>query len=62
MKFTPYTLGKERMFTYTNQNADDGGRITLIKGLGAVENQNTNNKTWNDEIGASVYISKVKFN
>ena len=62
LKFTPYTLAKERMFTYTSENANDEGRVTLIKGLGAVENQNTNNKTWNDELGASVFISKVKLN
>ena len=62
MKFTPYTLGKERMFTYTSENANDEGRVTLIKGLGAVENQNTNNETWNDELGASVFVSKVKLN
>jgi hypothetical protein len=62
LKFTPYTLGKERLFTYTSENANDEGRVTLIKGLGAVENQNTNNKTWNDELGASVFISKVKLN
>jgi len=34
----------------------------LIKGLGATENYNTNNKTWNDEISGDVYVSKVKFN
>ena len=62
LKFTPYTVGKERMFTYTSENANDEGRVTLIKGLGAVENQNTNNKTWNDELGASVFVSKVKLN
>ena len=34
----------------------------LIKGLGANKNQNTNNKTWNDELLTNVYISKVKLN
>jgi hypothetical protein len=62
LKFTPYSLKKKRLFTYTTENANTQGQIALIKGLGATENQNTNNKTWNDEISAEVYISKAKFN
>jgi hypothetical protein len=62
LKFTPYSLKKKRMFTYTTENANTEGQIALIKGLGASENQNTNNKTWNDEISAEVFISKAKFN
>jgi hypothetical protein len=62
LKFTPYSLKKKRLFTYTTENANTEGQIALIKGLGASENQNTNNKTWNDEISAEVFISKAKFN
>jgi len=61
LKYTPFS-SKKRLFTYTNQNANDAGRVELIKGLGATENQNTNNKTWNDQTLANVYISKAKFN
>jgi hypothetical protein len=62
LKFTPYTLKKKRLFTYTTENANTDGQITLIKGLGATENQNTNNKTWDDEVSSEVFISKAKFN
>ena len=62
LKFTPYTLKKKRLFTYTTENANTDGQIELIKGLGATENQNTNNKTWNDEPSSEVFISKAKFN
>ena len=62
LKFTPYTLNKKRLFTYTTENANTDGQITLIKGLGSVENLNTNNKTWNDEISSEVFISKAKLN
>jgi hypothetical protein len=62
LKFTPYTLKKKRLFTYTTENANTDGQIALIKGLGATENQNTNNKTWNDEVSSEVFISKAKFN
>jgi hypothetical protein len=62
LKFTPYTLKKKRLFTYTTENANTDGQITLIKSLGATENQNTNNKTWNDEISAEVFVSKAKLN
>jgi hypothetical protein len=64
LKFTPYS-SKKRLFTYTTENANSEGQIALIKGLGATENQNTNNKTWNDESASplgDVFISKVKFN
>ena len=64
LKFTPYS-SKKRLFTYTTENANSEGQIALIKGLGATENQNTNNKTWNDELASplgDVFISKVKFN
>jgi hypothetical protein len=62
LKFTPYTLSKKRLFTYTTENANTDGQKALIKGLGATENQNTNNKTWDDEISPEVFISKAKFN
>jgi hypothetical protein len=62
LKFTPYTLKKKRLFTYTTENANTDGQIALIKGLGATENQNTNNKTWDDEVSSEVFISKAKFN
>jgi hypothetical protein len=61
LKFTPFPT-KKRLFTYTTENAGTDSQKTLIKGLGATENYNTNNKTWNDEISADVYVSKVKFN
>jgi hypothetical protein len=61
LKFTPFPT-KKREFTYTTENAGTNSQKTLIKGLGATENYNTNNKTWNDEISGDVYVSKVKFN
>jgi hypothetical protein len=61
LKYTPYST-KKRMFNYTTEDANSEGQVTLIKGLGATQNQNTNNKTWNDEISADVYISKAKLN
>jgi hypothetical protein len=64
LKFTPYTT-KKRLFSYTTDDANSEGQIALIKGLGATENQNTNNKTWDDEQESplgDVFISKVKFN
>jgi hypothetical protein len=50
------------MFTYTTENAENEVRTTLIKGLGALENENTNKLTWNDELISEVFISKSKFN
>ena len=61
LKYTPFPT-KKREFTYTTENAGTNSQETLIKGLGSTENYNTNNKTWNDEISADVYVSKVKFN
>jgi hypothetical protein len=61
LKYTPFPT-KKREFTYTTENAGTKPQETLIKGLGSTENYNTNNKTWNDEISADVYVSKVKFN
>jgi hypothetical protein len=61
LKYTPFP-SKKRLFTYTTEGANSDGQVTLIKGLGATQNQNTNNKTWNDETSNNVYISKVKFN
>jgi hypothetical protein len=61
LKFTPFPT-KKRLFTYTTENAGTNSQKNLIKGLGATENYNTNNKTWNDEISGDVYVSKVKFN
>ena len=61
LKYTPFP-SKKRTFTYTTENANTDNQKTLIKGLGATENQNTNNKTWNDELAQDVYISKAKFN
>jgi len=64
LKFTPYP-SKKRLFEYTTENANSEGQIALIKGLGATENQNTNNKTWDDGMEVplgDVFISKAKFN
>ena len=61
LKYTPYST-KKRVFSYTTENAGTKPQEILIKGLGSIENQNTNNKTWNDELSADVYISKAKFN
>ena len=60
LKFDPYTKGKKRVFTYTTENADSDNQITLIKGLGQVGNLNTNDKTWNDQILPSTWVSKTK--
>ena len=62
LKYTPFNLKKKRTFTYTTENANTDAQQKLIKGLGWVENQNTNNKTWNDENPANVFISKAKLN
>ena len=61
LKYTPFPT-KKRIFTYTTEFANTDTQVTLIKGLGSTANQNTNNKTWNDEISTEAYISKVKFN
>jgi len=61
LKYTPYST-KKRMFSYTTEGANSDGQVALIKGLGATQNQNTNNKTWNDETSNDVYISKAKLN
>ena len=60
LKFTPYTKGKKRVFTYTTENANSENQITLIKGLGQFGNLNTDAKTWNDEISPSTWVSKTK--
>jgi hypothetical protein len=60
LKYTPFPLKKKRAFTYDTENANTEAQQQLIKGLGWVENQNTNNKTWNDEKPANVFISKAK--
>jgi hypothetical protein len=61
--FLTFTLtSKKRLFTFTTDGANGPGQVTLIKSLGATKNQNTNNKTWNDELSSNVYVSKVKFN
>ena len=61
--FLTYSLtSKKRIFTFTTEGANGPGQVTLIKSLGASKNQNTNNKTWNDELSSNVYVSKVKFN
>jgi hypothetical protein len=62
LKYTPFNLKKKRTFTYTTENANTPAQQQLIKGLGWIENQNTNNKTWNDENPANVFISKAKLN
>ena len=62
LKYTPFTLKKKRSFEYTTEGAGTDGQQKLIKGLGWIENQNTNNKTWNDESPANVFISKAKLN
>jgi hypothetical protein len=62
LKYTPFNLKKKRTFTYTTVDANTDSQQKLIKGLGWIENQNTNNKTWNDENPANVFISKAKLN
>jgi hypothetical protein len=62
LKYTPFNLKKKRTFTYTTVDANTEAQQKLIKGLGWIENQNTNNKTWNDENPANVFISKAKLN
>ena len=62
LKYTPFNLKKKRTFTYDTEGANTDAQQKLIKGLGWVENQNTNNKTWNDESPANVFISKAKLN
>jgi hypothetical protein len=60
--YTPFTLKKKRNFEYDTEGANTNAQQDLIKGLGWVENQNTKNKTWNDEKPANVFISKAKLN
>jgi hypothetical protein len=60
LKFTPYTKGKKRVFTYTTENANSDNQITLIKGLGQFGNLNTEAKTWNDQISPATWVSKTK--
>jgi hypothetical protein len=60
LKFTPYTKGKKRVFTYTTENANSENQITLIKGLGQFGNLNTITKTWNDAVSPLTYVSKTK--
>jgi hypothetical protein len=60
LKYTPFP-SKKRLFTYTTEGANYEGQVKIIKALGATENQNTNNKTWND-VNDSLFISKAKFN
>lgn len=62
LKYTPFSLKKKRTFTYDTENANTDAQQSLIKGLGATGNQNTNNKTWNDESPANVFICKAKLN
>ena len=62
LKYAPYSLKKKRVFTYTTENANTPEQQKLIKGLGWTENQNTKNKTWNDESPKDVFISKAKLN
>ena len=62
LKYTPFTLKKKRTFTYTTEGANTNSQQQLIKGLAWTVNQNTNNKTWNDENPTDVFISKVKLN
>ena len=60
LKYTPFNLKKKRTFTYDTEDANTPEQQKLIQGLGWVENQNTNNKTWNDENPVGVFISKAK--
>ena len=60
LKYTPFP-SKKRIFTYTTEGAGGDGQVKLIKSLGATQNQNTNNQTWND-VDDSLFISKVNFN
>jgi hypothetical protein len=65
LKYTPFNLKKKRILEYETEeigSASRANREKLIKGLGWTENQNTNNKTWNDENPVDVFISKAKLN
>ena len=62
LKYTPFNLKKKRTFTYDTEGANTPPQQKLIQGLGWAENQNTNNKTWNDENPVNVFISKAKLN
>ena len=65
LKYTPFNLKKKRVLEYSTEENGSAGRANrekLIKGLGWTENQNTNNKTWNDENPVDVFISKAKLN
>jgi hypothetical protein len=60
---------KERVLNYTTDTSQESSvtiaaQQTLIKGLGASTNGNTNNKTWNDLVGGvfGTYVSKAKLN
>jgi len=66
--YTPFDK-KERVLNYTTDTSQESGvtiaaQETLIKGLGASTNGNTNNKTWNDLVGGvfGTYVSKAKLN
>jgi len=60
LKYTPFNLKKKRTFTYDTEDANTPAQQKLIQGLGWIENQNTNNKTWNDQNPIGVFISKAK--
>ena len=62
LKYTPFNLKKKRTFIYDTEGANTPPQQKLIQGLGWAENQNTNNKTWNDENPVNVFISKAKLN
>jgi hypothetical protein len=66
--YTPFDK-KERVLNYTTDTSQESSvtiaaQETLIKGLGASTNGNTNNKTWNDLVGGvfGTYVSKAKLN
>jgi hypothetical protein len=67
LNYTPFST-KKRIFSYTIENTSIDSRKasqkSLIKGLGAIGNQNTDINTWDNEtiINSEAFISKVKLN
>jgi hypothetical protein len=62
LKYTE--TSKKRIFTFTTEGANTDAQKKLIKSLGATDNSNTDNQTWDteDKSLGDVFISKVKLN
>jgi len=65
LKYTPFEK-KKRVFKFTTENgagaSEKKNQESLIKGLGAQTNLNTDPNTWNTSIGTGAYVSKAKLN